>query len=113
ARKPRNMSRKKNRSQLGDSRSALKGDYSFGNPVLTKLFKQMMSEGGFAQPGLSTISKADEWHDAYCDAIETIPESLADAFHRHRRITYQVTHIYSSGMIVAHCIDADAPFKVF
>lgn len=107
------MSRKKNRSQPGLSRSALKGDYSFGNPVLTKLLKQMMSDGGYAQPGLSTISKADEWHDAYCDAIETIPEPLAEAFQRRRHITYQITHIYSSGMIVAHCVDGGAPLKVF
>lgn len=55
----------------------------------------------------------DEWHDSYIDTMETFPESVAEAFHRTSYLSYQITAVYSTGMIAAHCMAGDEAFKVF
>ncbi len=72
----------------------------------------MIAGGGFPSPPPAT-SLVDEWHDAYLSSVETFPESVGEAFHRASYLAYQVTAIYSTGMIAAHCVVGDESFKVF
>ncbi|MEO8272079.1 MAG: hypothetical protein ABI557_20380, partial [Aureliella sp.] len=82
------------------------------NPSLAKLFSQIMSGGGLPpQPQITSL--VDEWHDSFIDTMETLPKSVAEAFHRASYLTYQVTAVYSTGMIAAHCVAGDEAFKVF
>ncbi|MEZ6149682.1 MAG: DEAD/DEAH box helicase [Pirellulaceae bacterium] len=106
------MSRKKNRSRAAFSREALRSALPNANPSLAKLFSQIMAGSGFP-PQPQVASLVDKWHDAYIDTMETFPESLVEAFHRTSYLTYQVTAIYSTGMIAAHCVAGDEAFKVF
>ena len=73
----------------------------------------MMAGGRTAQASPPAVSRTVEWHDAYCDTIESIPEDIVEAYHNHPYIDYKITHIYSSGMIVAHCTDGEDDYKVF
>jgi superfamily II DNA or RNA helicase len=94
--------RKKSRASL----------YSGAQPGIANILKQIMERGTYPPPA-QTSSLVDVWLDAYQDSMESFPENVCEAFHRTPYIAYQITAIYGSGMIAAHCTTGGESFKVF
>ena len=74
--------------------------------MLSEIFAK--SKARAAEP-----DRVQQWCDGYVDVLGSFPEGVDAAFSKKRYLTFQLTGVFSEGLITGRCVDGGDAYNVF